>query len=64
MPVPDIDAYTRHCVMQPKAEELMSQREYKLARAMAERCVEFYDTLGMHWLAFVCARVPLVWVYM
>ncbi len=49
--VPDVDAYNRHCVMQRKAEELMSKREYKLAQVMAERCVKFYETLGMHWLA-------------
>ncbi len=50
-PVPDEEAFNRHAVMQRKAEDLVSKREYKLAQTMAERCVKFYDTLGSHWLA-------------
>ncbi len=50
-PVADEAAFNKHVFMQSKASDLRSEGQYKLAKAMYERCVAYFDTLGQHWMA-------------
>lgn len=50
-PVPDEEAFNKHVVLQERAKGLMFEAQYKLAKAMLERCLAYYVTLGPHWLA-------------
>ncbi len=56
-PVPDADAYSRHAVMQQKAMQMLTDKAsdacHRLAKQMLERCVTFYEGMGLHWLACV-----------
>ncbi len=49
-PVPDEEAYARHCVMHAKAGDAAGQGHYALAKDMLTRCVAYFKTLGSHWL--------------
>ncbi len=49
-PVPDEAAYNKHAMVQYKAEGMIQEGHYKLAKDILQRCVAFYDTLGLHWL--------------
>ncbi len=50
-PVPDVDTYSRHAVMQQHAFKLFGQGQYALAEDAYEPCLAYYETLGAHWLA-------------
>ncbi len=57
-PVPDEEAYHRHVMLQNRPTALLAEPDAsaavaKLAQAMYERCVAYFDTLGAHWLANV-----------
>lgn len=46
----DEAAYTRHAIIQARAEVLVREGNYRAARTLLQRCVAFYATLGPHWL--------------
>ncbi len=50
-PVPDEEAYNRHVFMLSQAHRLVREGHYRVAKDMYKRCVAYFDTLGLHWLA-------------
>ncbi len=58
-PVPDEEAYFKHCVMQAKAISMLpapgvqAPDTRRLIKDMLQRCVAYFESLGNHWLAVV-----------
>ncbi len=51
-PVPDEAAYRSHVLLQAEAESLARRlSDVPRARAMLDRCVSYFGSLGPHWLA-------------
>ncbi len=55
-PVPDMEAYDRHVMLQEQARamETRTDRATQLATQMLTQCMAFYESMGPHWLA--CGR--------